>query len=275
MAWLRIEDTVPEHPKHLKAGAAASWLWLCGIAYAQRQLSDGFIPFEAISRLIPGRKTARLVAKLVEVRLFDCVAGGYCIHDYHDYNDTRTEAIAKKNAVKEQRRAAGLASAAARAKQQTGNGAVERPLNPIPSHPIPSQISKENNKLESTAVAATKANGNGNGYHTSTRSKRPIFQGQRFVIFDWMLDDMSQILGPHLDAFDIHTWLDALDQQAVKNAIVKPKGAWWPWVQAELLLEATRRGLPMAEVGLAVSDQTKKNLQAMKGAIARIQGGTA
>jgi hypothetical protein len=83
---------------------------------------------------------------------------------------------------------------------------------------------------------------------------------------------MGRTLGPHLDAFDIHTWLDALDQQAVRDGLVKAKRDWWPWVQTELLSEAKRRGLPAGEVGFAVSDQTKQNLQAMKGAITRIQG---
>ncbi len=107
----------------------------------------------------------------------------------------------------------------------------------------------------------------------NSRSRRPIFQGQRFVIFDWMLEDLSRILGPHTDDFDIHSWFFDLDGQAVKTGLVKAKNDWWPWVQAEIMLEAGRRGLPISETGLALSEQGKKNRVAAHAALARIQGG--
>ncbi len=75
------------------------------------------------------------------------------------------------------------------------------------------------------------------------RSKHPIFQGQRFVVFDWMLEDIGRILGSHLDTFDIDAWFYALDARAVAENAIKPKDAWWPWIQAELISEAERRGL--------------------------------
>lgn len=75
------------------------------------------------------------------------------------------------------------------------------------------------------------------------RSKHPIFQGQRFVVFDWMLEDIGRILGTHLNDFDIDAWFYTLDARAVKEKAVKAKDAWWPWLQAELVLEASKRGL--------------------------------
>lgn len=281
MAWSRIEDTVPHHRKFATIGSEASWMYVCGLVHCNSQRSDGFIAARSVQSLGIFRRASESARRLVKAGLWEPVPGGYQIHDFLDYNPTRAEALHQEAVIREQRRQAGLASGRSRRAsiERNANGAVEHPLNPIPSHPIPSQISQVKNKPIREVLAAEKSNGNGNGngHHSAVtaRSKRPIFAGQRFVIFEWMLADMGQILGPHLDAFDVHTWLDALDQQAVKDALVKPKNAWWPWVQAELLLEATRRGLPMAEVGLAVSDQTKKNLAAMKGAIARIQGGSA
>lgn len=160
MAWVRIEDGVTEHRKHLKAGPAAAWLWVCGIAYCQRQLSDGFIPIEAVPLLGVPQGFSRLVERLVEVGLFDRVDGGYAVHDYHDFNDTRQEALARKADLSAKRSAAGRlgglkggrgrqnheansqqdgqANATANAKQ-----VAEAKIGPIPSHPIPSSVPLE------------------------------------------------------------------------------------------------------------------------------------
>jgi len=143
MAWVRIEDAVTEHRKHLKAGPAACWLWVCGIAYCQRQLSDGFIPVEALPFLGVRRGARALADRLVAVGLFERTDAGYRVHDYFDFNDTREAALLKVDAARDQRRQAGLASARARLVQRNVNGPVERALNPIPSHPIPSRKQKQ------------------------------------------------------------------------------------------------------------------------------------
>jgi hypothetical protein len=87
-----------------------------------------------------------LAHRLVEVGLWERAADGYRIHDYHDFNDTREEAIERQEVIREQRRKAGLASGKRRRTihEHTTNGAVAPPLNtiehishPIPSHPIP------------------------------------------------------------------------------------------------------------------------------------------
>ncbi len=79
------------------------------------------------------------------------------------------------------------------------------------------------------------------------RSKRPIFSGQRFVVFDWMLEDMARTLGAHADGFDLHSWFFDLDAAAVDSGAVLAKAEVWPWLQAQLVDEAKRRGLPMAK----------------------------
>jgi hypothetical protein len=147
MAWVRIEDTVTEHRKHLKAGPAACWLWVCGIAYCQRQLSDGFIPIEAVGLLGVSRGFRPLVSRLLEVGLFDRVEGGYQVHDYHAYNATREEAQERRGDLHRVRseagRKGGLMSGAARQAKteanvkQTYQAVTEAKRSPIPSHPIP------------------------------------------------------------------------------------------------------------------------------------------
>lgn len=101
--------------------------------------------------------------------------------------------------------------------------------------------------------------GNGNGHHqTTARSKRPIFTGQRLTVFEWMLDDCAQTLGPLTDAFDLHAWFFVLDAELVKAAVVLQKRDGGAWLQSQLVAEAHRRGLPIA---IATPPPSKQSAQ--------------
>lgn len=90
MAWVKVESSVSRNRKFVKAGPAPAWLWLCGLAYCQEGLTDGFIPHEALDYL--GVKNAKnLAARLVEARLWDVVSGGWMIHDYLEHNKSAAQ----------------------------------------------------------------------------------------------------------------------------------------------------------------------------------------
>jgi hypothetical protein len=90
MAWVRIEASVPRHWKFQQAGPAASWLWLCGNAYCQDGLTDGFIPVEALPFLGVKGPTP-LVKRLLEARLWEACEGGWLVHDYLAHNKPASE----------------------------------------------------------------------------------------------------------------------------------------------------------------------------------------
>jgi uncharacterized protein YdaU (DUF1376 family) len=79
----------------------------------------------------------------------------------------------------------------------------------------------------------------------SARSKRPIFTGQRVTVFEWMLDELVRLLGPHLDAFDLHEWFFTLDAKCVTDNVIPPPRDNGAWLKAECLSEAQRRGIPL------------------------------
>lgn len=90
MAWLKIESSVARHRKFVQAGPAAAWLWVCGLAYCQEGLTDGFIPREALAYL--GVKNLRpLVSHLVAAGLWDEVDDGWQVHDYLAHNKPASE----------------------------------------------------------------------------------------------------------------------------------------------------------------------------------------
>src|SRR5262249_52357032 len=88
MAWIRLDDQIAHHPKFLRVGPIASWLWVCCIGYAQKFLTDGFIPTEAVPTLGSVPEPNEHANILVKHKLLEIVDGGYQIHDYLDFNDS-------------------------------------------------------------------------------------------------------------------------------------------------------------------------------------------
>lgn len=97
MAWLRIDDRVRTHPKIAQAGPAAAWLWFCGICYCREHLTDGFIPKAVVVSLAMNLTSPlKHAARLVDVRLWEDVDGGYQVHDFLDWNPSRAEVEANR-----------------------------------------------------------------------------------------------------------------------------------------------------------------------------------
>lgn len=119
MSWVKLDDQFPNHPKVLKAGGAAAWLYVAGLCYSQAHLTDGIIPAVAVPRLIDydslaslnplsrqyvatlRRVVQELCTSLVDHGLWELVPGGYRIHDYHDYNSTAESVRTRREATRE------------------------------------------------------------------------------------------------------------------------------------------------------------------------------
>lgn len=97
MAWVRIDDQAPWHPKMLRAGESACWLWACGLAYCSAHLTDGEIPEAAITTM-GVKRPAEAAAKLVAVGLWELTDDGFLIHDYLEYNPSSSQVRAKRKA---------------------------------------------------------------------------------------------------------------------------------------------------------------------------------
>jgi hypothetical protein len=90
VSWARIDDNAPLHPKLLRAGPEACWLWVCGLAWAGRnRKAAGKIPRDVLHSLYPGAWTAKrieqLAARLVSVGLWEQGEQHFTIHDLPDY----------------------------------------------------------------------------------------------------------------------------------------------------------------------------------------------
>ena len=98
MSWVRMDDRFPEHPKAIKVGALGRDLYVSGLCYSGRNLTDGFIPADAVRRLSELRNVNEIASRLVEVVLWEVVDGGFQVHDYLDYNPSAQEVRSKRKA---------------------------------------------------------------------------------------------------------------------------------------------------------------------------------
>lgn len=129
MAWVRLSDDFYDHPKFDKAGVLGIALFAAGLAWCNRNLTDGFIPRKTASRLLDFEDAVQAVrdadrnavtnvtdndaqalflardtvAKLLEAGLWREVEGGYEVHDYLEYQASREqiEAGRESNAARQ------------------------------------------------------------------------------------------------------------------------------------------------------------------------------
>lgn len=152
MPWVRVDDRFNEHPKLAAVGPAGWGVWLAGLAYCNRNLTDGFIPY-AVAEGIGGAWTVRLpdgeawrlrraraagaglgtalesgfvIGLLVAHGLWAEVPGGYRIHDYADYQPSKAAVLDGRERTRQrvERHRTGADPAPRRAEHDRGNGAA-------------------------------------------------------------------------------------------------------------------------------------------------------
>lgn len=101
MAWVKLDDQFPDHPKVVEAGPTAAWLYICGLSYSARYLTDGFIPSGQVRRLADIRSADAVAVQLERVGLWESVDGGYLIHDYHLYQPSADQVKREREEAKE------------------------------------------------------------------------------------------------------------------------------------------------------------------------------
>jgi hypothetical protein len=94
VAWVKLDDKFRVHPKILALSPVAGWLWVCGLSYCNDHLTDGAIPSRGLPGVAPTIKNPlRYVEELVRVGLWTVAETGWLVHDYHQYQPTRSDAI--------------------------------------------------------------------------------------------------------------------------------------------------------------------------------------
>lgn len=99
-AWVKIDDQFSDHPKVIEAGPLAECLFVRGLTYAARYLTDGFVPASHLRRM-GDMDAIEEAGQLVAVGLWHEAGGGYQIHDYLDYNPSAEKVKAEREAARD------------------------------------------------------------------------------------------------------------------------------------------------------------------------------
>ena len=109
MPWVRIDDHTDELPKIAEVGPLGFSLWVAGLAYCNRNLTDGAIPrrvahtlmcFEGITDNGEEVTGGKVAAMLVEAGMWERTADGYQVHDYLEYQESRARILEKREEAK-------------------------------------------------------------------------------------------------------------------------------------------------------------------------------
>jgi hypothetical protein len=258
MPWVRIDENALDHPKISALSDGAFRLWVQGLAYCQKFLTDGFINALSIRGLKAYSAKRRLA--LITAALWDEATTGVYVHDYLAWNDSKAQVIAARERGRERIK---------KLRGQSGNGVTPgvtplqgqtaNVLGGVPCSAVQEEESSLGKKVAQKFQEPTEA-----------RSKRPIFSGERFAVFEWMLDDLRKMLGKHFDDFDLHEWFYTLDARAKTGDFVIPQRDGGKWLQEQTLIEAERRGLTMA-VTVRGAGKTAGNLASAARFLARTE----
>ena len=130
MGWVRLDDNFADHPKVIALSDSSFRLYIEGLCYANRHLTDGFIPSAVYTKLSRNDDADFLI----EAGLWEQVDKGYHIRSYDEYQPTREKIEGKRAEARERLK---------RYREKQGN-AVEtqkkRQPQPNPTQPNPSSL---------------------------------------------------------------------------------------------------------------------------------------
>jgi len=104
MTWIKLDDTIPDHDRMIRAGDRAAWLWICGLCWSSRHLADGKIPYDVVPRLTGQRDAHELALRLVECGLWSRTKTGFTIRKYADFQRTKAQVSADRDGATERKR---------------------------------------------------------------------------------------------------------------------------------------------------------------------------
>lgn len=235
MAWFKVDDRAHSHPKVIAAGSSAFGLWARSGSYAADHNTNGAIP-KAVARMYGSAAMARalVAAGLWHTTGHDCPrcepvpTGDYVIHDYLDYNPSRADVEAEREAARQRmkrRRSADVRPNTDRtnAARSVGvRGPRPDPTRPgVPTeHPPPTPTG--------TQPAAASSDGEGDNLLTLVREITGTDHDQAAAVLDHIRDrHQPRSLSAYVRSMAARDTLrDVLTEMAPTPRRVRPKDEW-------------------------------------------------
>lgn len=175
--YVRLNDGLPDNPKILDVGDLAGWLYVCGLCYCSRQLTDGVIPVAMVGRLTGLANYEAIASDLLEANLWhapghECkrcpqpLAGTYIVHDYLDHQRSAAEV----KDLSEKRAAAGQRGG--KASGESRRGEANREANAVAN--AKQARSKNEAETETETELKKKTSSSSTGRRRSRAAARPV-----------------------------------------------------------------------------------------------------
>lgn len=100
MTWLKIDDGMPEHSKIADLSVHAKWALVEIWCYSARNHTDGKLPLTIAKRIT----SAKVLAELTDADLIHKNGAGWIVHDFLDYNPSKSEVDERREAEAERLR---------------------------------------------------------------------------------------------------------------------------------------------------------------------------
>ena len=141
MGWVRLDDNFADHPKVIALSDKAFRLFITGLCYSNRQLTDGIIPYQIVNAWV-GDDPMKPSDELEDQNLWERVGKGFMIRSYTEYQPTKEKVNKKRDEARERLR---------RYREKQGNANEtenKRHPQPNPTQPNPNIEIKDNYSLE-------------------------------------------------------------------------------------------------------------------------------
>jgi hypothetical protein len=153
VTWVKVDDAFPMHRKIPQIGPEGVALFVSLLCFCSRNLTDGGFSEKDFSAIWPwkGLSVPRGLRALIDAGMVEMTDGGYRVHDYLLYQPSRAEVLAKRERerLKKQGQRAGPTPAGPQGrpsgteKLSPGESPASRARDPVPSRPVPDQISAD------------------------------------------------------------------------------------------------------------------------------------
>jgi hypothetical protein len=150
VTWVKLDDQLPDHPKIIAAGPAASWLFVAGLCFASRYLTDGHIPTHMLGHLTKQPKPGALAARLVELGLWGTVDDGWQVHDYTQYQRSREQIEDERRKASRRQSRKRHAVTSGEVTQPETETDPSKPLARLTTPPVPAPTSQAIRRINET-----------------------------------------------------------------------------------------------------------------------------
>lgn len=161
--WFKVDDKLWSSPKWLAASPRARALWVSAGSYCADQLTDGVVT-ASVLRLF-GVRTV-VAEELVKVGLWERVDDGYRFHDWADWQRTKAQVKADRDATKERQQKWREARQSRRDKT-VSNGVTDGVINTAQTRPDQTPPTPPSANTSPTSPTPTSADADGENDFTT------------------------------------------------------------------------------------------------------------